>query len=183
MEPDREAPTWEELVSFAATLPSPARERLLAKARPLPTVPEAAEMEEPPPRYQSWTDFLSFTTPAERQAWCRLKAKTANRPRLMSGTPDEKVTPETVWEVCEAALGRCTHCDSLAVEGRPSGVDGRPAVWAHVGRRIGSLGHRVARFNGGTNDRDNLSWSCLWCNTWPSERRQGASDHGAVLPP
>lgn len=46
--------------------------------------------------------------------------------------------------------------------------------------RIGSLGHVVARFNGGANTPDNLAWSCLWCNTRPNERQPGATDRGAV---
>jgi len=25
-------------------------------------------------------------------------------------------------------------------------------------------------------------WSCLWCNTWKSERRVGAADHGGHYP-
>jgi hypothetical protein len=36
----------------------------------------------------------------------------------------------------------------------------------------------VARFNGGSNARDSLSWACLCCNTWPQERRPGATDYG-----
>jgi len=52
--------------------------------------------------------------------------------------------------------------------------------WEPIGRRIGSLGHRVARFNGGPNISANLIWSCLLCNTWPSMRTPGATDYGAV---
>lgn len=58
--------------------------------------------------------------------------------------------------VLEAAKGRCESCGSLAVENRPSGPNGKPLPWAQVGRRIGSLGHRVARFNGGSNAPGNL---------------------------
>jgi hypothetical protein len=28
----------------------------------------------------------------------------------------------------------------------------------------------------------NLGWSCLWCNTWQSERTPGAIDHGGHYP-
>jgi hypothetical protein len=48
------------------------------------------------------------------------------------------------------------------------------------GRRIGSLGQDVARFHGGPNVQANLVWSCLWCNTWPSERVPAATDRGAI---
>jgi hypothetical protein len=96
----------------------------------------------------------------------------------MSGPPDCTITAADVGEVLQSVKGRCEHCGSLAVEKRPSGPDGRPTPWAPVGRRIGSLGHRVARFNGGSNSITNLCWSCLWCNTWPTERRPGATDHG-----
>jgi hypothetical protein len=136
-----------------------------------------------PPVYASWEDFVSRTTPAQRMAWCRAKAKKANRPRLMSGPPDVKIKGEDVWAVLKAAGGRCEYCGSLAVENRPSAPSGKPLPWVQVGRRIGSLGHRVARFSGGSNARDNLSWACLRCNTWPQERRPGATDYGGIQPP
>ncbi len=98
------------------------------------------------------------------------------------GPPDVKITGADVWAVLEAAEGRCEHCRSLAVENRPSAPDGKPLPWAPVGRRIGSLGHRVARFNGGSNAPGNLAWACLWCNTWQSERRPGATGHGGIQP-
>jgi hypothetical protein len=98
----------------------------------------------------------------------------------MSGRPASTITTAAVWDVLDKAEGRCAHCGSLAVEGRPSGADGRPVEWAQVGRRIGSLGHLVAVFDGGNNDPANLYWCCLWCNTWQSERRPGAIDHGAI---
>lgn len=99
----------------------------------------------------------------------------------MSGVPLTKVTVEDVLAVLTAAEGRCVHCGSLAVERRPSRADGGPLPWAPVGRRIGSLGHIVGRFHGGANTLDNLAWSCLWCNTWQSERTPGATDHGAII--
>lgn len=52
----------------------------------------------------------------------------------------------------------------------------------HVGRRIGSLGRRVPRFDGGDNTPGNLVWCCLWCNTWPNERVIGATDYGGLFP-
>jgi hypothetical protein len=96
--------------------------------------------------------------------------------------PDVKFSAADVWSVLESARGQCEYCGSLAVENRPSGPDGRPLTWSQVGRRIGSLGHRVARFNGGSNAPGNLGWVCLWCNTWPTERRPGAPDHGGIQP-
>jgi hypothetical protein len=179
MQPDREAPTLGELLSFAATLPPDQAERLLARARPAPLAPDDNDqVDPPPPVYNSWGDYLKVTSIEERLRWCRAKAKIANRTRLMSGMPERKVTPNEVWTILEAAEGRCAYCGSLAVERRPSGPDGRPIPWAHIGRRIGSLGHRLARFHGGANNPANLCWSCLWCNTWPTERRPGATDHG-----
>jgi hypothetical protein len=181
MDADREVPTQSELASFAAGLPPDQAERLIARAKPAPLEPPAdGDVEPPAPMFTSWDDYLVATTVEHRLRWCRAKARTANRPRLMSGPPDRKITAAEVWSILELAKGRCAHCDSLAVEARPSGSDGRPTEWAPVGRRIGSLGHRIARFNGGQNDPDNLFWSCLWCNTWPSERRNGAIDHGAI---
>jgi hypothetical protein len=181
MERDREAPTATELLVFAASLPVGEREKLLASARSAPLAPEkVGEGNVPDPIYRSWADFLAATTAAQRLAWCDRKARRANRPRLMSGHPNLRITAAVVWAVLEEAAGRCGDCGSLAVEGRPSGPDGRPTAWAAVGRRIGALGHRLARFNGGGNDRDNVYWCCLWCNTWPAERRLGATDHGAI---
>lgn len=232
----REAPTLEELVRFAARLPREQADALLRRARPAPRSPDAdGELEGVPlrllprclvcgkpfvrrnvqqkycpdhkggratpvprpstpeslrriatasevPAYASWKDFLERTTPAARMAWCRAKAKKANQPRLMSGVPATKITAEDVYRVLEAAQGRCEHCKSLAVEKRPSTAKGQPLPWDHVGRRIGSLGHRVARFNKGKNTPANLCWSCMWCNTWPDERRRGAADHGGWYP-
>jgi hypothetical protein len=180
----REAPTRAELLRFARQLPPDQGKALLARARPAPRAPEPEDGPAAgPPVYASWEDFVDRTTPAQRVAWCRSKAQRANRPRLMSGPPDVKITGSDVWAVLKAAQGRCEYCGSLAVENRPSAPSGKPLPWAQVGRRIGSLGHRVARFNGGSNARDNLSWACLWCNTWPGERRQGATDHGGIQPP
>ncbi len=100
----------------------------------------------------------------------------------MSGTPQDKITGQQVWAILSAAEGRCTHCGSLAAERRPSAADGGPAQWGDGGRRIGSLGHVVSRFQGGRNAPPNLVWSCLWCNTWPEERRPGATKHSGHHP-
>lgn len=169
--PQREAQTPKKPLKFAAGFPPEEPEVLLARARP-----------GAPPVYVSWEDFLDRTTPVGRMIWCRQKAAKANTPRFMSGRPDVKITDLDVWAVMEAARGRCEYCGSLAVEKRPSALDGKPLPWAPVGRRIGSLDHRVARFDGGSNAPVNLAWTCLWCNTWPSERQPGAVDHGGIQP-
>jgi hypothetical protein len=182
-EPLREAPTLEEILQFASQLPDSQARQFLAKVRPAPRQPDTEQSPElPQPMYESWTQFLARTTASERLRWCRAKAKKANSARLMSGPPDTKITAQHVQAVLEAAQGRCAHCGSLAVEHRPSSADGRPLPWEHVGRRIGSLGHKLARFDGGSNNPQNLCWSCLWCNTWPTERRLGAADHGGRYP-
>lgn len=181
--PDRERPTLPELLAAAAELPPAQAARVLARARPAPSAPPASPSSPAPPVvYDSWDDFLTKTTRAGRRAWCAAKAKKANAPRLMSGRPTSRITPDEVLKVLEDARGRCSHCGSLAVEKRPSNPDGSPIAWEHVGRRIGSLGHVVSRFQGGSNERNNLAWSCLWCNTWPDERIRGARDHGGHFP-
>jgi hypothetical protein len=156
------------------------------KPQPLPRHPwQMPGRETPPPPaplHASWDDYLARTSHAERIVWCASKAKVANRTRLLSEAPKVKLTAEDVLAVMEAARGRCTHCGSLAVEGRPSGLKGAPISWAQVGRRIGSLDHSTWRYGGGDNDLSNLVWSCLWCNTWPSERRRYAGDHGGHYP-
>ncbi|HEV3361660.1 MAG TPA: hypothetical protein VG247_32985 [Pseudonocardiaceae bacterium] len=138
----------------------------------------------PPPTYTSWADYCAVTTLAERRARCVKIAGRSNQKRLLSVAPTTRLTGRDVLAVLEDARGRCVHCGSLAVEGRPSNpTTGGPIRWGHVGRRIGSLEHIVSRFTGGTNDPTNLAWSCLWCNTWPQERRAGATDHGGYFPP
>ena len=160
--------------------PAEAQEFLSHAIAAKPEMKDISGRPTPTPLYTSWEDYLAVTTERERMRWCAAKAKKANRPRLMSGVPERSVTGAEVWRILEAARGRCEYCGSLAVESRPSGSDGRPLPWAQIGRRIGSLGHRLAAFNGGTNELENLSWSCLWCNTWPDERRGGATDYGGI---
>ncbi len=181
--PDRERPTRAELVAAAAGLPAAKAAQILARAQPAPPkAPSGSPGTRPPPLYASWDDYLATTTPAERRRWCAAKAKKANAPRLMSGRPAGMITADDVWTILESAQGRCAHCGSLAVEKRPSMSGGAPAPWEHVGRRIGSLGHRTSRFQGGANAQDNLVWSCLWCNTWADQRVPGAVDHGGYFP-
>jgi hypothetical protein len=137
----------------------------------------------PAPIFASWDDYTARTSPSELVARCRETAKRANRKRLLSTIPELKLTSQDVWAILEAARGRCVHCGSLAVERRPSNpITGAPLPWEEIGRRIGSLEHIRSRFGGGDNHRDNLAWSCLWCNTWRSERRLGATDHGGYFP-
>ena len=136
--------------------------------------------EPPSPVYKTWEEYLARTTKQERMKRCYAASKKANRKRLLSAAPTAKVTGPLVWAVIEKARGRCAHCGSLALEIRPSKVNGAPSPWAPVGRRIGSLEHSKARYEGGDNFIENLAWACLWCNTWPCERRVGAKDHGAL---
>jgi hypothetical protein len=181
-EAGREVPTLSELAALASLLPPEEASELLARITPAGKTSPKTNQPLPPPKYVSWEDFLACTAPATRLSLCRSKARKANRPRLMSGRSEDAITADDVWAVLEGARGKCTHCGSLAVENRPSMPNGVPAPWAGVGRRVGSLGHRASRFGGGTNTIDNLVWSCLWCNTWPSERIEGATDHGGYFP-
>jgi hypothetical protein len=162
----REASTLAELLRRLADLPPADAVRILARATPAPLHP-AAETGElpPPPRYASWDDFLTRTTLAERRRWCAQKAGKANRERLMSGRPEIKITTEQVWTVLEAAQGRCHHCGSLAVERRPSAANGAPLPWNLLGRRVGSLGHLLSRFHGGSNTW--TTWSGHVCGATP----------------
>lgn len=177
---DRRGPTWDELADVASRLPGDQGKRLLARASPAMQRPGPEAAQAGAPVYISWADFLAQTSVAERRKWCAAKAKKANKERLMSGTPAIRITAQDVLGVLDAAQGRCAYCSSLAVERRPSTPRGAPTPWEHVGRRIGSLNHRISLFNSGSNAPENLCWSCLWCNTWPSERRPGAVDHGGI---
>lgn len=92
-----------------------------------------------------------------------MKAKKANRERLLSGRPKHRLSTDDVWTMLESAQGRCAHCGSLALEERPSRPDGAPLLWEHVGRRIDSLGHVVALINGGTRSvRTTVDYWCWW---------------------
>lgn|SRR5487761_1124053 len=132
------------------------------------------------PLFCTWEKFLVATPRADILAWCSMKARRANRKRLLSPEPTVLLRTADVLAVLTAAEGRCCYCGSLCVERRPSATNGGPVPWEHVGRRIGSLGHIRSRITGGDNDSANLSWECLWCNTWSSERRYGATDHGGI---
>lgn len=132
------------------------------------------------PLYRTFDEYLAATKEAQRRSWCRSKATKANAPRLMSGAPDVKLTPDDVLSVLMDAKGRCAHCGSLAVENRPSNAEGHPLPWEAGGRRVGSLDHSDTRVGGGSNAKKNTRWSCLWCNTWPNQRIPGAIDHGGI---
>jgi len=141
----------------------------------------------PKPAYSSWADYLAKTSWATLKERCSRFANRANRKRLLSDPAKHRVDSLQVWQVMRNARGRCHHCGSLAVEGRPSDANGSPIAWEHLGRRIGSLEHVMARSRGGDNEFSNLAWSCLLCNNWVAEeeQRQGKSwrgkpDFGAV---
>ena len=136
---------------------------------------------------------LPLSTPRGRTIWRRQRGlacgsdvarrQTGEPEAVTSPAPEHSVSPLTVWRVLSEARGRCARCGSLAVEGRPSDPrNGAPIQWEHVGRRIGSLEHKRTRDVGGDNDLANLAWCCLWCNTWPRERRPGATDQGGYYP-
>ena len=78
------------------------------------------EVEIPPPVYESWSDYMQRATKKELRERCSQIAVRANRWRLMSGVPIERITGRDVWAVLDAARGRCGTCGSLAVERRPS---------------------------------------------------------------
>lgn len=168
----------------------------ICRANPLPTerwneplpqarwqVPGVPTADPGPPVYVSWEDYVARTTNTQRMARCYAASKKANRKRLLSAPPEHRLTGRLVWKGIETARGRCVHCNSLAVEHRTSDAKtGQPLPWAQVGRRVGSLEHVKWRRGGGDNDLQNLAWACLWCNTWPSERRWGATDQGGYSP-
>jgi hypothetical protein len=164
-----------EVAARAAELGRP-----IPKGKPAPLIPHATDTDCPASQYASWDVYVAGVADVDIRKWCRTKANGANKERFMSGKPDQLVTAEQVYAILVSTQGRCYYCHSLCVEKRPSKTNGGPAPWGHMGRRIGSLGHKLGRVNGGGNATDNLCWSCLWCNTWPSERTPGATDHGGI---
>jgi len=167
--------SYEQVADRARQLKRP-----IPKGRIASPLPSGANAEIPEVVYTSWEDFLERTPDRDIRTWCSRKAQSANRERFMSGKQEHRLTAQQVYDVLFSSQGRCDYCGSLCVERRPSGLNGRPAKWENVGRRIGSLGHKTALMNGGTNDISNLCWSCLWCNVWPSERVMGATDRGGI---
>lgn len=134
------------------------------------------------PKYTSWDDFLTRATGTEVRQMCHARTKKANAERLLSAAPERSLTARDVWEIMATAGGRCVHCGSFCVERLP--YDGKVKLaWAPVGRRVGSVDHVESRVDGGGNERENLAWACLWCNTWGCERQRAAADHGGLYPP
>lgn len=136
----------------------------------------------PLPLYSSYDDYRARVPVNEILRKCRHIARNANRARLYSGLATVRLIPGDVFLVLDRARGQCHYCKSLAVENRPSNINGAPLPWGHIGRRIGSLEHIVSRLDGGDNDADNLAWCCLWCNTWYAERIPFAPDHAPIYP-
>jgi hypothetical protein len=138
------------------------------------------------PIFRSWDDFLQRTSASYRKQWLRAKVKFANtgagfgRPQVWY--PKYTLTVDDVWDILCEAKGRCAYCGSLALEKVPVKPSGGLDSWEDIGRRIGSLDHIKPRSSGGDNNRENLCWCCMWCNTWPSERIPGATDHGGYYP-
>ena len=93
-----------------------------------PSLPPGVLPPAPPPIFSSWDDYLARTSQPERMARCREAAKRANRKRLFSVVPEMRLTGQHIWGILGAALGRCAHCGSLAVERRPVGPHYRCAV-------------------------------------------------------
>ena len=88
--------------------------------------PGTSSTDPPPLVFLSWDDYLAKTSIGERMTRCSATAKRANRKRLLSATVETRLSGQDVWAILEAAQGRCVHCDSLAVENRPSNpVTGR----------------------------------------------------------
>jgi hypothetical protein len=154
--------------------------RPIPKGKTAPPLPMGKSLPASKPIYSSWEAFIQLVPDRDIRAWCTAKAHTANKERFMTGKQPLIVTAQQIYEILFRACGRCFYCGSLCVEKRPSLPNGRPAKWESVGRRIGSLGHKTALMNGGTNAIENLCWSCLWCNVWPSERVMGSTDHGGI---
>jgi hypothetical protein len=123
--------------------------------------------------------LLPLTPDSLRLGVMLIRAEESEKAAAASDDPKLMVTKHQVWTILEGARGRCAYCNSLAVEHAPvNSATGDLAPWAQIGRRIGSLDH----VNSAENHPDNLAWCCLWCNTWPQERRPLAPDHGGYYP-
>lgn len=134
------------------------------------------------PQYTDWEHYLSTSIPADRRKMCAARTHKANG-RIASEVPLRRLTADDVWGMIQTAQGRCVHCQSLCLQTLPYDPETKKKLpWAAIGRRIGSVTHLAPRMDGGSNELDNLAWSCLWCNTWLCERVPGATDHGAVTP-
>ncbi len=54
--------------------------------------------ETPLPLFTTYEDYLAGTPKRDIRAWCGRKAARANRARLLSGKPSEKITVDDVIE-------------------------------------------------------------------------------------
>jgi hypothetical protein len=89
----REAPTFGELAEAAYRRPPPQEAaRLLAAAQPARAGPRPDPGTAPPPHYTSFAAWLADTIDRDRRVSCARRARTANRDRLMSGPPAERIT-------------------------------------------------------------------------------------------
>ncbi|TKA01994.1 hypothetical protein [Actinacidiphila oryziradicis] len=97
------------------------KEALMATEKPpLESTREVLMAEEiPPPSFLTYEEFLAGTPLRDIRFWCSRKAVRANRERLMSGRPAEKITTDDVVAILTNARGRCAYCRSLAVQGAP----------------------------------------------------------------
>ena len=150
--------------------------------RPPWQMPGSETLDPPPPLYASWEDYLARTSPAERLAWCAAKAKVANRTRLLSAAPKLKLTGREVLRVLEAAKGRALIAAPRLLRAVHQGRKGHQPHGCKSVVVSEAWTIRRGRYGGGDNDVANLGWSCPWCNTWPSEWRRHAPDHGGHYP-
>lgn len=101
-----EAATLAEIEQRLATLSPERADAIRQRLQPIPSRPKPSRGWPVPIRaYASWEDYLATTTETQRRKWCRMKAKKANRERLISGRPERRLTGYDVWEVIEEARG------------------------------------------------------------------------------
>jgi 5-methylcytosine-specific restriction endonuclease McrA len=88
-------------------------------------------------------------TNKELKAYCQDKAEVANR----------RAQPKIQWIdvllVMAKAQGKCRYCGTYAVERNLPGINPHS---------VGTLEHIIPVNRGGTNNRRNLAWACLYCN-------------------
>lgn len=126
--------------------------------------------------YSSWEAYINSIPPIVLRQKCATVAKHANR-RFIG----YRLTADDIITIITDAKGRCYTCNSLCIERRPTRSNGGPLPWEHVGRRIGSLAHKIDdKRNLEANNPSNLGWQCLWCNLWSSQRIMHATDHGGI---
>jgi hypothetical protein len=153
---------------------------LTDRLRPPPRNTETTPVP-PPVRFRTWDNFVTMNE-SDRLQRCEDEAKFASQNGFLPWHNPKHLDGQGVSLLLNAARGRCHYCKSLALESRPAEWEDAPSVWTPIGRRIGTVAYDAEPGINGCKGTIRPIWCCLWCKTWPDERKAEAPDHGGYYP-